>query len=607
MKQIISLILILTGICGIQEVRTQPLEFYDIKDSLHLTDIAVHATSDAGWINVALTADSAIAFIKHNYCGDILYIKKFKVDTFALSQLSTSISSINTSDSIYLTCVLQSEGYKGIYCLSIYPYKGDIQYPKICNIPNLTLYENPSLIANNNDRLLCFNAGNDEKDLTGYVIKMDNLFQSVANFHFADTSSVHGILSLDMDGYALSFGKNLLAKISTSLQLDYVYQLDSNFTHFHHNLTSYNNQVAIAGNYYLNPNSSYFTVVKFDPTDGKVTKFNKLVAYNRGLIPKILYYKHPSFGTDNIVITHLATVGNSEAVFSTTRFINTNFGGTQFFKLTQPYTCQTYGLDYLPVENNFALAGSYVDTFRYFSAKLNKNAELTQCFSFKSADTSSINEFQKDTFTRTQIRVFPAPQVFSTIKGDSLKMTLTRACNYFDFKQGTTSLDYCNGVTDTVFVVSAIANDPDSYKNPYVKYKWSTGETTQSIEVRYPYDAVTVEVSYCHEKKTFSYNFNAKDCTPLVEFANVFAPGSDIPENKLYGIVIKEPMKVKSFECKIFNRWGKEVFTTNNLSEEWDGNFSGNPAPADTYSVKVIVLDIYNMTNTYSGMFTLIR
>lgn len=591
------------------QMKAQPLDFFDIRDSLHLTEVDAHQTADFGWLHVGLTADSALMFIKYDYCGDISYIKKFKIDTStAVSDLHSTHTQINNADTIYIACVYNTPTGSGIYCLSLYAHKGDIQYPKLTSLPNNSLYYNPTLIGNDNDRLLVFNAGTDEKDLTGYVLKMDNLFQVNADFRFPDTTQIRGVLSLGQDGYMLTIGRNRLAKMFKTLQFDYVYTLDSNFTHFNRGIVPYgNNQLALAGDYDKDPNRSYYAVVHFDPASRKADAFNRLVAYNRSLRPRLIYYRHPEFFTNNIVVSFLYTTGANRSLLANSVFINKNYGNTQFLNTTMPYTALSVGLDYLPAENNFTMAGSFVDTFRYFSAKLNKNARLSDCFYFSSSDTVAISDFGIDTFSRTKVEPFALPNINSTVRYDTANFKLKRLCSYFDFKQGTTKLDYCNGVRDTVFVVSAVAMDPDSYKNQFVKYKWSTGATTQTIEVRYPYDPVTVEVTYCSEKRTFTYNFNAKDCTPLVQIANVFAPGSEIQDNKVFSPYLKEPGKVKLIEWKIYNRWGAEIFSANNVTTSWDGNYKGNPAPADTYTVQVIVTDIYNMTNKYSAMFTLVR
>ncbi|MEP7197041.1 MAG: gliding motility-associated C-terminal domain-containing protein [Saprospiraceae bacterium] len=604
-------------------IEAQPLEFYDVKDSLQIKDIQVHATSDTGWINIALTEDSSILIVKHNYCGNIQYIKKFKVDSFALSDLHTNITRINRQDSVYLTAVLESPNFHGIYCLSIYATKGDIQFPKITTIPNSSLFTNPSLIANGNDRLLTFNAGNSETDLVGHAILMDNIFQFKDDLKLKDNNTIRQALSLETDGYFLSIGNRLICKLFNNLQFDYVYTLDTNYTHFNHNLVqSINNNIVLIGDYKKDNNSAYYTLIKFNLLTKKSEKVDKLVAYYKALTPKIIYYKNfYTNSNENYAVTHLSYIGvNGGAVHSISKFSGFNYINTESYKLSTAYTPISYGLDYLPFENNFAMAGSYVDTFRYFSAKLNKNARISNCHSLTFQNSTIILDFLQDTFDLLTREVFPQPVVNSTVRDLSYSFDYKRLCTYFDFIQGATSLEYCKGNKDTVFIISAIAKDPDSYRNPFVKYLWTKDPITNvagtaiTDSIKYNLDKKdylpkTVVVTYCNEVSSLSYNPNSKDCTPLVRFANIFTPSSEIPEDKAYGLVISDEDKVKisNIDWMIYNRWGAEVFSSTNYSDEWDGTNNGNPAPSETYILKVIVKDIYDFVSNYSGMFTLVR
>ena len=56
-------------VCLSTMLEAQPLQYFDVKDSVNLREINVHYTSDAGWVNVGTTADSAIIVIKYDHCG----------------------------------------------------------------------------------------------------------------------------------------------------------------------------------------------------------------------------------------------------------------------------------------------------------------------------------------------------------------------------------------------------------------------------------------------------------------------------------------------------------------------------------------------------------
>lgn len=67
------------------------------------------------------------------------------------------------------------------------------------------------------------------------------------------------------------------------------------------------------------------------------------------------------------------------------------------------------------------------------------------------------------------------------------------------------------------------------------------------------------------------------DCDFFVP--NVFTPNGD-GINDFLEVVAKE---IENYELIIFNRWGREVFRSNSLDNQWDGTYKGRSCPAGVY------------------------
>jgi gliding motility-associated-like protein len=61
---------------------------------------------------------------------------------------------------------------------------------------------------------------------------------------------------------------------------------------------------------------------------------------------------------------------------------------------------------------------------------------------------------------------------------------------------------------------------------------------------------------------------------------NAFSPNSSPGINDEWRVSYKSIIK---FECHIFNRWGKEMFSFTNPAEGWDGKYNGKAVPAGVY------------------------
>lgn len=85
---------------------------------------------------------------------------------------------------------------------------------------------------------------------------------------------------------------------------------------------------------------------------------------------------------------------------------------------------------------------------------------------------------------------------------------------------------------------------------------------------------------------------------------NVFSPNGDA-KNPIFAPVGD---KLQNYEFKVYNRWGNEIFSTENFDEGWNGRINGDDAPEGTY---YYILSYTNGCNSdmisRSDSFSLIR
>lgn len=90
---------------------------------------------------------------------------------------------------------------------------------------------------------------------------------------------------------------------------------------------------------------------------------------------------------------------------------------------------------------------------------------------------------------------------------------------------------------------------------------------------------------------------------------NTFRPGSTIGNNLFRPVTASS--NLPTFEMLIFDRWGRQIFSTNDFEEGWDGTIDGEPALEGTY-VWVIKFDVGDENNelhtkTQKGTVLLLR
>lgn len=91
---------------------------------------------------------------------------------------------------------------------------------------------------------------------------------------------------------------------------------------------------------------------------------------------------------------------------------------------------------------------------------------------------------------------------------------------------------------------------------------------------------------------------------PTFFIPDTFTPNGD----GLNDVFIPKGIALMQYEMKIFNRWGKMIFATNDPNQGWDGKISEEEYyPNDDYIYKFTVTDANLITKEYVGRVTLLK
>jgi gliding motility-associated-like protein len=85
---------------------------------------------------------------------------------------------------------------------------------------------------------------------------------------------------------------------------------------------------------------------------------------------------------------------------------------------------------------------------------------------------------------------------------------------------------------------------------------------------------------------------------------NVFSPNGDGINDVFY---IVNHVNIILYEFSIYDRWGEQVFTTNNLTEGWDGTYRNKEAEIGTYMYTLIATDEEGIDVSRNGTVILLR
>ena len=124
-----------------------------------------------------------------------------------------------------------------------------------------------------------------------------------------------------------------------------------------------------------------------------------------------------------------------------------------------------------------------------------------------------------------------------------------------------------------------------------------TGLYSDSINVD------TLIVSYNNGCIVKAYDTIKIQYLAILAIPNAFSPNGDT-KNDAFFILAKG---VKDFTLHIYNRWGQEVFISNDINTGWDGNYKGKPQPGGVYQFFFTITYQNGKSENHSGPVTLLR
>jgi len=136
-------------------------------------------------------------------------------------------------------------------------------------------------------------------------------------------------------------------------------------------------------------------------------------------------------------------------------------------------------------------------------------------------------------------------------------------------------------------------------------YVWSDGSTAASMPVTQTGTYwVKASAGDCMASDTIYVQLG--NCNHCISIPNSFTPNADT-KNDVFAPIVVCP--VLQYQLKIFNRYGQEIFATNDAKAGWDGTFSGQQQDIGVYFywVKVTFDKPGGTEELYKGDINLLR
>jgi len=189
----------------------------------------------------------------------------------------------------------------------------------------------------------------------------------------------------------------------------------------------------------------------------------------------------------------------------------------------------------------------------------------------------------------TPVHMYATPGTYTI----SLTANDPTSCNKTDFTRQTILVSGRPAAAFTYSPVPPVANTPVVFTNGStggVRYKWIFGDGDSTVKT------TTDSVMHLYIRTdTFQVclvTYNQYECTdtscrrvatlinPLLDVPNAFTPGR-FGQN---GVIRVFGFGITKMVWRIYNRWGQQVYQSDNPNEGWNGTYGGNLQPMGVYA-----------------------
>lgn len=142
-------------------------------------------------------------------------------------------------------------------------------------------------------------------------------------------------------------------------------------------------------------------------------------------------------------------------------------------------------------------------------------------------------------------------------------------------------------------------------------FEWSFGDGTSSSESN-PIHTYLIDGTFKITLTAFSNNGCSNSITQgdliIRKEASIFTPNAFSPNGDgLNDEFVVGITNLKRYRIQIYNRYGNQVFFTDNIFDNWKGTFKSNEQPTGVYYYVIFGTHLNNTTVKYTGSVTLIR
>ena len=173
---------------------------------------------------------------------------------------------------------------------------------------------------------------------------------------------------------------------------------------------------------------------------------------------------------------------------------------------------------------------------------------------------------------------------------------------------------YCQQIDQTVIVCQTSPSETQLYwvgTGQYL-YNWDveggliiSGEYTNEIEVDWSFVDTGLYTIYASIMNIYGCSDTSEILISIIgcpfegmHIPNVFTPNEDLL-NDIF-IPIGHFDHLAEYSMRIYNRWGEEIFYSNNINIGWDGTKNGHPSPTGAY-IYFIEFRVYDKNNSRMG------